>query len=92
MILEEQEHSDYQLRKPQDAKACSEQIQGMRTEAQKKQEQSTHIYQTSKSLKQVQELITLMKTIINTIIERQAMVKQYVLLSNQKKQKTKQLA
>lgn len=46
-----------------------------------KQKHSTHIYQQSKSLKQIQELVTILKSVSNGINERRVLVKNFVIMT-----------
>lgn len=55
-------------------------IQNLKLNCSKKHKFSQDIYNTSKKLKKIQELITITKSVINSIIERRAMVKHYVIL------------
>lgn len=52
---------------------------------------SKSIYSTSKNLKKIQELITVTKSLINSIIERKKLVKEYVLISSQQRHLQRQL-
>jgi len=57
----------------------------------KRNQHNTYIYSQSKSLKQIQEVVTILKSISASIEERRRLIKQFVLLTEQKTRKQKEL-
>ena len=62
----------------------SSQIHLIKKFAEQKRNHSKQVYQQSKSLKQIQEMVTTLKALINNINQRREMVKEYVVLTEQR--------